>query len=221
MSLTDPEILDLRFRPADVGPLVAARRTALTGEPAPTIAIADAPVASLPGPAAVVRGAAVHALDAWPAPGDWQRHDRVLVVVEDDDASRARYLAWLRQLASRPLPDPVSLAPVGVADAGLHRLWCIAAARLVLPADVRIEVRHDLVGIRLAQLALGMGADILAGPLAPDRTLPLAGVTRPNETSAAGLHTLIRQAGFRPADATSVAKAAPLPPTARSQEATP
>jgi 2-iminoacetate synthase ThiH len=81
---------------------------------------------------------------------------------------------------------------------GLHRLWLLAAARLALPAGVRVEVRHDLCGIRLAQVALGFGADTLAGPIDPVRHLPLAGVPRPSEATADGLCELVRQAGLTP-----------------------
>ena len=78
-------------------------------------------------------------------------------------------------------------------------MWCIAAARLALPTAVRIEARHDRIGIRLAQIALGFGADTLSGPILPDRSLPLAGVTRPDEATAAGLATLVREAALEPA----------------------
>jgi 2-iminoacetate synthase ThiH len=63
---------------------------------------------------------------------------------------------------------------------------------------VRVEVRHDLHGVRLAQVALGFGADTLAGPIDAGRHLPLAGVPRPSETSEAALSELVRQAGLEP-----------------------
>ena len=60
-----------------------------------------------------------------------------------------------------------------------------------------MAARHDLVGIRLAQLAVGFGADTLAGPIEPDRVLPLAGVTRPDENTLAGLTALVESLGLR------------------------
>jgi 2-iminoacetate synthase ThiH len=112
---------------------------------------------------------------------------------------------WLLELAQHhaktPLPSlphvgPCSLAPFSTDAAGTHRLWAIAVARLVLPAAIRVEARHDLIGIRLAQVALGFGADTIAGPIAPERHLPVAGVPRPDETTITGLHKLIEQAGL-------------------------
>jgi hypothetical protein len=39
---------------------------------------------------------------------------------------------------------------------------------------------------------------VLAGPIARARSLPLAGVTRPDEATPAGLSTLVEQAGLEP-----------------------
>jgi hypothetical protein len=122
-----------------------------------------------------------------------------------DEASAQRYVAWLLALAERERRDPVAgnphlgpcaVAPFSVHAAGTHRLWAISAARLALPASIRVEARHDLIGIRLAQVALGFGADTLSGPVTADRHLPVAGVTRPDETSITGLRNLIEQAGL-------------------------
>ena len=66
-----------------------------------------------------------------------------------------------------------------------------------------MQARHDLIGIRVAQVALGFGADTLAGPVQPDRSLPLAGVTRPNENTHAGLRALVEQAGLTPSEASA------------------
>jgi hypothetical protein len=188
-TATDAEILGLRLAPARVGPRVGARRHALFGDAA-TIAIAAADGA---------------ATATWPDPTTVRRGDRLVLRIGDDDDSRGRWLQWLRRLATADLVGGVSVAPVGADSAGLHRLWCITAARLCLPAGVLVEVRHDLVGMRIAQIALGMGADVLAGPIAPDRALPLAGVTRPTDHTLAGLRTIVAQAGFRPVE--------PLPPS--------
>lgn len=180
-QLSDEDLLALRLDPARLGPLVTARRTALHGAGAAVIAIAHAgePVAQ-----------------RWPEPEAWPATGAVVVHVADDEATRRTYVQWLSRVAAAGVHG--DLAPTGPDAAGLHKLWCIAAARLRLPACVRVQVRHDLVGIRLTQIALGMGADVLAGPIEADRTLPLAGVTRPTETTRAGLRTLVRQAGLRP-----------------------
>ena len=107
------------------------------------------------------------------------------------------YCAYLERLSDAALPEAI-FAPWCRESRGIHRLWCVAAARVALPDQIRVAARHDLLGIRVAQVALGFGADALAGPIEPDRTLPLAGVTRPTENTRAGLRALIEQAGLRP-----------------------
>jgi hypothetical protein len=196
--VSDDDLLALRLSPARLGPLVGARRRELFGAGAAVIAIEPAhdPV-----------------LDAWPEPHAWPHGSAVVVHVADDDASRRAWVEWLSRVSESGVRG--DLAPTGPEAAGLHKLWCIAAARLRLPSSVRVHVRHDLVGIRLTQIALGMGADVLSGPIEADRTLPLAGVTRPTETTRAGLHTLVRQAGLRaegpPEPAPSIATDVPAP----------
>lgn len=157
------------------------------------------------GPALLRRDELID-LDSWPEPEAWQAGDRLMLPIEPDDASTIRHYAqWLLTLAEhakrQPLPElphlgPCSIAPFSTDAAGTHRLWAIAVARLVLPAAIRVEARHDLVGIRLAQVALGFGADTIAGPISPERHLPVAGVPRPDETTITGLHKLIEQAGL-------------------------
>ncbi len=129
---------------------------------------------------------------AWPDPRSLQPGDRLVLRVEHDQL--AAYCAWLVRAASAA--TDWTLTPFCPEPGGLFRLHLVAAARLALPAPVRVEVRHDLHGVRLAQVALGFGADTLAGPLDAGRHLPLAGVPRPSETSAAALAELVRQAGL-------------------------
>lgn len=158
-----------------------------------------------PGPAVLRRDEFV-SLQAWPEPDAWQPGDRVMLPVEPtDETSAQHYVAWLLALAEREASRPVAsslhlgpcaVAPFSIHAAGTHRLWAISAARLALPASIRVEARHDLIGIRLAQVALGFGADTLSGPIGIDRHLPVAGVTRPDETSITGLRNLIEQAGL-------------------------
>ena len=148
------------------------------------------------------RPAAASTSPAWPDPASLRPGDRLVLAVDHDQLPA--YCAWLlRAAATAP---GWSLAPFSRRPGGLFRLHLIAAARLALPAGVRVEVRHDLVGVRLAQVALQFGADTLAGPLDASRHLPLAGVPRPSETSAMALAELVRQAGFEPQ----------LPPTLES-----
>lgn len=157
------------------------------------------------GPALLRRDELIE-LDTWPAPEAWQAGDRVMLPIEaGDDETAEQYVRWLLALAEHhiasPLPalphlGPCSIAPFSTEAAGTHRLWAIAVARLALPARIRVEARHDLVGIRLAQIALGFGADTLAGPTEPERHLPVAGVPRPDEATVTGLRKLIEQAGL-------------------------
>lgn len=151
-----------------------------------------------PEHAAIVRAGATVPTTGWPAArGVLHEGDHVVVQVGTEPGDRERYVRWLHELARHDQPR-WSLAPCSRTAAGLHPLWCIAVARLCLPVHVAIEARHDLLGIRLAQVALGFGADALGGPIEHDRSLPLCGVTRPDENTATGLATLVRQAGLQP-----------------------
>jgi hypothetical protein len=175
-----------------------ARRDALAGRRVRIVA--RTPIA-IPEHAVILRGDEVLTLGRWPATrGAMQAGDHVVVQVGTEPGDRERYVRWLHELAASE-PPPMSLAPCSQTAAGLHPLWCIAAARLCLPAHVAIEARHDLLGIRLAQVALGFGADALGGPIETDRSLPLCGVTRPDENTASGLATLVRHAGLQPVHA--------------------
>lgn len=192
--MNEDDLLALHLRPAEAGRLATLARTRAFGD---AIAIVPAPRHEPPAAAAIVRGDVVVTCDAWPDPATVQPGDRVVVQVDADDGARRRFVRWL-SLAAKSLPEGTAIAPLSREPAGLHRLFCIAAARLRLPERVRVEVRHDLVGIRLAQVALGFGADTLAGPLQPERKLPVAGVPRPNEATRTGLHHLVLQTGARP-----------------------
>jgi hypothetical protein len=192
----NPETLLTAFEhPADLAEQATRRRNALLGSGVEVLADASY---RPPSTAARLRDGTLEDLEHWPEPGELREGDRIVVQVDPVAEARERYVQWLQGLAASPLRW--SLAPFSSEAAGVHRLWCIAAARVCLPGTVRIEVRHDLVGLRLAQLALGFGADTLAGPIEPDRKLPLAGLPRPTEATRAGLHTLVRQTGLEPRD---------------------
>lgn len=200
-SELDP--LSLYDRPARLGELGARARARAFGE---EVWVRPAPAHPLPAVAARLRApeaeasgddAEVLELDAWPEGSSLRPGDRLVVQVDSTVDARRRFVAWLRALAPHA-PRKLTVAPCSTVAGGTHRLWCIATARVLLPDHVRVEARHDLIGIRLAQIAVGFGADTLGGPIEPDRSLPLAGVTRPNEGTAAGLSTLVRQVGLTP-----------------------
>lgn len=207
-ALDAAALLDLRRDPPRAGRLAMDRRVALFEQ---RTLLRPSPSHPLPSGPALLRGDALRLRSSWPEPPAWEPGDRVMLPIEPgDEAAAQRYVAWLLELAEHqaPGPDgprdpgstsalgPCSLAPFCASAAGTHRLWLIAAARLALPPTIRVEARHDLIGIRLAQIALGFGADTLAGPVAAERHLPVAGVTRPNEASLTGLRNLIAQAGL-------------------------
>ncbi len=199
--MIDPEsVLALLDEPLVAAVKARARRDAAFGR---AIRVLDAAACELPDAAATTTALAVPPSPSpWPALAALPPGSAVLVQVDASPEGRARYVGWLAESAAQPLPA-LALAPCSRDDAGLHRLWCVAAARLLLPDTVSIHARFDLLGIRLAQLALGFGADALVGPIAPDRTLPLCGVTRPDEATHAGLQTLVRHAGLQPAPSAS------------------
>jgi hypothetical protein len=135
------------------------------------------------------------ALPAWPELGRLQNGDALALRLDVGDAGAAAFVDYLLELAK--LDIDLYLAPFTKEPAGTFRLWALSAARLSLPARHRVEARHDLIGIRLAQVGLGFGADTLCGPVEPEnRHLPVAGVTRPNEATRAGLAALVEHAGF-------------------------
>ena len=196
---TEIDPLALYDRPARLGELGARTRDRAFGSEA---WVRPAPSHPMPAVAACLRlgdeaPPEVVELAAWPEAADLRPGDRLVIQVDATVEARRRFVAWLRAVGP-DAPRELAVAPCSATAGGTHRLWCIAAARILLPDHVRVEARHDLIGIRLAQLAVGFGADTLGGPIEPDRSLPLAGVTRPNEGTAAGLSTLVRQLGLTP-----------------------
>ena len=191
-SPIDP--LPLFARPARLGTAGAAARQRAFGD---EVRVRSTGQASIPETASLCRGEHTTTLPAWPEPEALQAGDELVVQVPSTTTGREHYVQWLRRLAAAA-PTTLAVAPCSAEPGGMHRLWCIGAARVLLPDHVRIEARHDLIGIRLAQLAVGFGADTLAGPIEPDRRLPVAGVPRPDENTAAGLANLVRQVGLRP-----------------------
>jgi hypothetical protein len=192
--MTEDALLHLYVRPTEAGRLATEARARAFGD---IVEIRPTPRHEPPDAAAIIRGDAVIPCDAWPDPATLQPGDRVVVQVEANEGARRRYVRWLA-LAAKSLPEHTAIAPCSREAGGLHRLFCLAAARLRLPDAIRVEARHDLLGIRLAQVALGFGADSLGGPLHSERRLPMAGVPRPDEATRTGLSHLITQTGLTP-----------------------
>lgn len=193
--MTPAQLLELRKQPPRMGRLASAARRRAFGDEAQ---LREAHPQPEVGRAAITRAGDFIRCDEWPQASLLRAHDEVLVAVEPGE--EAQWASYISELASQ-LTVACTVAPFSRATAGTHRLWLFASARIVLPDFVHVEVRHDLVGIRLAQVALGFGADTLGGPVETDRKLPLAGVTRPNENTRAGLASLIEQVGLTPVEA--------------------
>lgn len=160
----------------------------------------------------VHRGAAGRALPALgrgdatfaaPERADLQRGDTWIEPVEPTPTGRQAFVERLVALRTELADlDEVAFAPVPTSPAGPCALWAVAAARLALPESVRIAARFDVLGTHVAQIALSFGADTLEGPITAERSLPLAGVFRPTETSRPALEALVRSAGAEPMERT-------------------
>lgn len=191
-------IAALRADPPRLGELAALRRAQLFGA---RVEVRPCPALTVEGLAKAYKSTvdgALESLEAWPHPESLQPGESYALTLEPTDEGAAAWLDWLDALAGLTPkgPAPLRIAPFTSVAAGTFRLWAIASARLRLGDAVRVEARHDLIGIRLAQVALAFGADTLAGPVDEDRHLPLAGVTRPNETTRTGLCALVEQCGL-------------------------
>jgi 2-iminoacetate synthase ThiH len=92
----------------------------------------------------------------------------------------------------------------------------VAKARIIGPRAARVRVHWGTVGIELAQVALGFGANELAGPVLSRRGLPIADdVTRRIKGSGlvsakllkkAELFALVRTAGRVPVEVSAAAE---------------
>jgi hypothetical protein len=195
MSELASRLLELRDDPPRAGQQAALCRAA-NGH----VEISEASPCE-PGPLSLIeRGAERIASDHWPDACELCDGDLVTVQVPASRAeSFCEYLSTLARDLALDGDDAKRFvfAPWCAEPQGIHRLWTVAAARIALPRSVVIGARHDLLGIRVAQVALGFGASALVGPIQPDRSLPLAGVTRPTENTRAGLRALVEQVGLR------------------------
>jgi hypothetical protein len=141
------------------------------------------------------RGPSARCVDAWPTAPELREGDRVVLWVEPEE--RPAFARWLAAQGPH-LPLGVSVAPASRTPSGTHRAWLVGATRLALGPGRHVVARHDLLGPRVAQITLGFGASELDGPWRADRRLPVAGVTRPDETTPLGLSALVEQAGLVP-----------------------
>jgi hypothetical protein len=184
--------------PAALGRAAAELRDRLRDR---TIDVQNSPrLAPAPASSAVcLREGAVLECATWPRAEDIRPGDLWCVRVDAGATGAAAFAAWLGAQACT-VPHAWSLAPWSGSAAGLAVAQAVAAARLALPTTTRVVARHDLLGAHLAQISVGFGADVLAGPAEPDRSLPLAGVPRPAEGTRAALHALVVELGLVPRD---------------------
>ena len=193
-DLTPRDLMALRDEPPRAGRLATEARASRTGD---EVWIFEQAVSKTPErfAAEVRHGERIEQLEQWPDPDSLAPEVHLTLRVGPDEAeSYAEYLCQVGAATTAP----ATVAPWCVEAAGTHRLWSIAAARIALGGETRVEARHDLIGLRMAQLALAFGADALTGPIEADRLLPLAGVSRPTENTRAGLAALVEQAGLTP-----------------------
>lgn len=194
MSELASHLLTLRDDPPRAGQLAARHRAEDT-----TVEIAEAAPCDAEAITQIERSGEIIFAERWPSADELRDGDLVTVQVSPTRAaSFCDYLSALSaELDAAGETKRLMFAPWCAEPQGIHRLWAVAAARIALPSSIVIGARHDLLGIRVAQVALGFGASALVGPIEPDRSLPLAGVTRPTENTRAGLRALVEQVGLR------------------------
>jgi hypothetical protein len=179
--LSPAQILDLRSNAPKLGALADRTRRAFYGHRAALVAEASAqPIIDFRVNADTL-GAAQ------------EKRGPLFLRVPLDPSAVARYVDFLAQVAESNQIGAV--IPFCDEPAATHKIWLLGAARLMLPAHWHVAAHHEALTIRVAQIALAFGTDIICGPIVADRVLPLAGVTRPNENSKAGLSALFTQAG--------------------------
>ncbi|MGH7297863.1 MAG: hypothetical protein ACRELB_23185 [Polyangiaceae bacterium] len=98
--------------------------------------------------------------------------DRVRAEEVGDDV---RIYTGTAETSGSPPSDAVVLPAEGSALTGLELLREVAVARVTGPRGARVRVDWTRAGLELAQVALGFGANELAGRIASKRGLPLAG----------------------------------------------
>ena len=91
-------------------------------------------------------------------------------------------------LSHLPLPNPQ------------ERLRSIALSRLLLDNIPHIKAYWVMLGLPVAQLALGYGADDLDGTVSQEKVYHDAGAATPEKLTRARIHQLIREAGRTPVE---------------------
>jgi hypothetical protein len=110
------------------------------------------------------------------------------------EAMRARVAGGSRIWGVMPTPDD------GTEPEGLDTLHLIATCRLALPAIPHVLADVPALGPRLAQMALGFGADELFGPIVSERALRLGDNARNPAMTRKEAAILIRGAGLSPSE---------------------
>jgi len=116
---------------------------------------------------------------------------------EGDDLRRRRFAAVAQALSDGAAPWAVLPTPDGEPQ-GLDTLDVTARCRLDLPGSHHVVADFQRLGPRLAQMALGFGADELFGPIVAERALRLGDNARNPAMTRKEAATLIRGAGLRP-----------------------
>ncbi|TAH34460.1 MAG: aminofutalosine synthase MqnE [Planctomycetota bacterium] len=151
-------------------------------------------------------------------------HLRLLRELQDETGGFQTYIP----LAFHPANTGLDHLPYPSAP---ERLRSIAVGRLFLDNVPHVKAYWIMLGIPVAQLALGMGADDLDGTVSQERIYHDAGADTPQSMTRAQLHQLIREVGRVPAERDTLYRvlrrfeggdpledlqaAAPLPPPLR------
>lgn len=110
------------------------------------------------------------------------------------EALRARVAGGLAHWGVLPTPED------GSEPEGLDTLHLTASCRLALPAIGHVIADVPVLGPRLAQMALGFGADELFGPIVSERALRLGDNARNPAMTRKEAAILIRGAGLSPCE---------------------
>lgn len=111
----------------------------------------------------------------------------------ESDVDRLARLAALA--AATPRPGAIMPAPEGEPQ-GLDALRCFALCRLALPAVPHLLADVTTLGPRLAQMALGFGADEIFAPIVSQRELRLGANAHNPALTRKEAAILIRGAGL-------------------------
>jgi hypothetical protein len=118
----------------------------------------------------------------------------------EDRAARGARIEAVRALVAGGLSIWGLLpTPEGEAE-GLDTLHLIATCRLALPTVAHVVADVPALGPRLAQMALGFGADELFGPIVSERALRLGDNARNPAMTRKEAAILIRGAGLAPCE---------------------